>query len=50
MALFGQFARFTVHLTRRSDCKLKPNGVVEVIAYKYLSIDLLKLDVLVASA
>jgi hypothetical protein len=28
VALFGQFARFTVHLTRRSDCKLKPNGIV----------------------
>src|SRR5262245_59514872 len=43
--LFGQFAGFTVHLTGRSDCKLKPDGVVQILAYEYLSIDLIELDV-----
>src|SRR5262249_960969 len=45
--LFGQFAGFTVHLTSRSDCKLKLDGIVQIFAYEYLSINLLKLDVLV---
>src|SRR5262249_35560276 len=26
--LFGQFASFTVHFTSRSDCKLKPDGIL----------------------
>jgi hypothetical protein len=41
----GQFAGFTVHLTSRSDCKLKPDGIVQIFAYEYLGIDLLVLDV-----
>src|SRR6185312_3160714 len=49
MLLFSQFARLTVHFTSRSDCKLKSNSIVQVFAYEYLSINLLKLDVLVAS-
>jgi hypothetical protein len=39
----------TVHFTSRSYCKLKPNRVIYIFAYENLSIDLLKLDVLVAS-
>src|SRR5262245_38848397 len=46
--LLGQFAGLTVNLSSRSDCKLKPDGIVQVFAYKYLGIDLLELDVLVA--
>jgi len=28
MPVFSQFARFTVHLTRWSDCKLKSNSII----------------------
>ena len=46
--LFGQFSCFTVHFTGWPNCKLKSDGIVQIFADEYLSIDLLKCDVLVA--
>ena len=46
MALFGRLAGLTVDPARRAYRKLKPDGIVQILADEYLGIDLFKTDVL----